>query len=196
MATFTKLTKREKQELIVEFCQTLSLIKNSEEAAKFITDLLTPRETTMLSKRLKIAELLIKGKDYQTIRGRLKVGYSTIARVNTWLSLAGEGFKTILSRKRPPKEGRDPQDIYDSLSRYNFKRRYALYFWPQFIIEAIAEGKTKKERQKILSSLANFRKKSRVYNKQLNKKLYELFKNSKLGPKEIDQIIQSLAKTI
>ena len=40
-------------------------VKNSVEAAKFLTDLLSSQEVEMLAKRLKIAGLLIKGSTYE-----------------------------------------------------------------------------------------------------------------------------------
>ena len=79
------------------FCQAILSLKNEEEAAKFLTDVLYPQEIEMLSKRLQIAEYLLQGKEYDHIREILRVGNSTIARVATWLGMSGEGFKIVIT---------------------------------------------------------------------------------------------------
>src|SRR5437879_3204756 len=125
-----KLNKRHRQQLILALCQAFAAIQKPEEAAKFLTDLLTLQEVEMLAKRLQIAKLLIDGLSYQDIRGELKVGSATIARVNTWLNLQGEGFKLILSRTKQKKKiyEHSLEEIYDPYSWYNVKRRYTKSF--------------------------------------------------------------------
>lgn len=156
MAKFSKsarLPDKKRQQLILSFCQAIQSLKNDEEVAKFVTDLLSPQEMEMLAKRLQIAELLLKNEKYTDIRAQLKVGYSTIARVATWLGLSGEGFKIAISRKKSSTKKPDLEEIYDPLSQYNFKRRYSHYYWPQLLIERILAESDKKHRQKITTIL-------------------------------------------
>lgn len=93
MAKFNKVSKLEKQRLLIALCQAVSSIKDPKEAAQILTDLLTPSEIEMVAKRLEIAKLLIQGKTYDQVRTKINAGYSTIGRINTWLNLAGEGSK-------------------------------------------------------------------------------------------------------
>src|SRR3989344_5165097 len=100
----SKITSTKRQHLVIAFCQALLSLKNEEEAAKFLTDLLYPQEIEMLAKRLQIAVYLLQNKNYDDIRNELRVGNSTIARVATWLGLSGEGFKIVISRRKQPKK--------------------------------------------------------------------------------------------
>lgn len=178
MAKFSrvsKLAKKEQQELLVEFCEALASLKNAQEAAKFLTDLLSPQEVEMLAKRLKIAELLLKGWEYQLIREELKVGFSTIARVNIWLQMAGEGFKMVLARKKKKPQGPTEEDIYNQFSWYNFKRRYSQYFWPSLLLDELIKQSDKANREKIISTLEDMGSKEWFFDRQANKELFNSF---------------------
>lgn len=171
---FPKLSSKERQKLMIDFCDCLSTLKNGEEAAKFLADLLGPQEAEMLAKRLKIAELLLRGKSYQEIRGELKSSFSTIARVNTWLNLSGEGFKMVLARK-PKNQSRAPTDEekYDPFSWHNIKRRYSTYFWPQLLVEEILKQSDENHKRKIITILQSMGNKSKIFTREINKALYE-----------------------
>ena len=166
MAKFSRtsrLSTKERQKLMVDFCDCLSTLKNGEEAARFLADLLGPQEAEMLAKRLKIAEFLLQDKDYQSIRKELKVGFSTIARVNTWLNLSGEGFKMVLARKPKPKyKPASDEEKYDPFSWYSIKRRYSLHFWPQLLIEELLKQSDKNHQEKIFTILQSMGNKARV----------------------------------
>ena len=103
MAKFSripKLTKKERQNLLIALCEALTSIKKKKEAAQFLTDLLSPQELEMLAKRLEIAKLLISGDTYDAIRGKLKVSHNTIARVNASLTLSGSGFRLVIEQTK------------------------------------------------------------------------------------------------
>lgn len=150
--------------------------------AKFLTDLLSPQEIEMLAKRLQIAEYLLKGEQYTDIRAKLKVGFSTIARVATWLGLSGEGFKLVLSRKRPPKKEVTIEEKYDPFSSYNFKRRYTQYYWPQLLLEKIFAESDANHKRKITTILQSMEVKKELFSKEANKEIFASFFPSK--PKE------------
>jgi len=168
----SRLPPDEYQDLMIYFCQALSSLKNTKEAAKFLTDLLSAQEAEMLAKRLKIAVLLAQGKKYDEIRKELKVGFSTIARVNVWLNLSGEGFRMVIQRTPEIKKKRvGPQDSYNFYSRQNVLRRTN---WPIHVIEELIEESDKKQREKIFTILQSMEGKSKLF-KDINKQLYEQF---------------------
>lgn len=179
MAKFSrcsKLSKQEREELILEFCEALASLKNSTEAIKFIRDILTEQEIEMLAKRLRIARLLLEGKNYQEIERDLRVGYTTIARVSEWLRVSGEGYQIIVSRM----EKREPQlkDYYDEDKAY--RRRFALYCWPELLFEELAEriGSDKKQRENLREALKSVGEKTKLY-RRLDKVVSEAWREEK-----------------
>lgn len=182
----SKLSSKKRKELIVDLCRALAVLRSSEEVAEALTDLLSPKEVETIAKRLQIAELLVNGEDYEAIRRELKVGYSTIARVNTWLNLSGNGFKIMLSRKKKsPKDNRpSEEDIYDPYSWHNIKRRYSMNFWPQLLIEEFIRVADRKEKEKIRKIFENAEFKGRRFSKEKNKELYEMFSSKISAPNQ------------
>lgn len=173
MARFNKLLKSEKQRLLIALCQAVSSVKNSEEAAQVLTDLLTPSEIEMVAKRLEIAKLLIQGKTYDQIRTRINAGYSTIGRINTWLNLAGEGFKIAVSRMKSEQKQPTMDEKLDPFSWHNIGRRYPARIWPLMAIEEflkIAKGNEKSKLLTILQSMEGKR-----ITKGENKEYFESF---------------------
>lgn len=80
------------------FLKSLVEIKNREDADEFISDLLTPTEKIMLSKRLAIAFLLEKNYDYRTIQKIIRVSAPTISSVNILLKYGGKGYKKLVAK--------------------------------------------------------------------------------------------------
>lgn len=175
----SKLTSTERKQLMVDLCQALSVLKTPDEVADALIDLLTPKEVETISKRLKIAEYLVEGKEYRYIRSILKVGFSTIARVNTWLNISGSGFKVIFSRKKKEKPQITNEEKYDPFSWYNFKRRYSTHFWPQLLIEEILNASDTRQQKKIIGLFEKLQLKGRRFSSKENKELYQSF-SSKL----------------
>ena len=60
-----KLSKTEQEELLLDLLQAFQIIKTLDEVALFVQDLLTRAEVKRLSKRLRIAKLLIDGYTYE-----------------------------------------------------------------------------------------------------------------------------------
>lgn len=169
MAKFSrvpKLTKKERQDLLIALCEALISIKKNEEAAQFLTDLLSPQELEMLAKRLEIAKCLINGDTYDIIRGKLKVSHNTIARVNAWLTLSGSGFRLVIARtKNKGKKIYEHtfEEKYDPQSWYNLKRRYSLHFLPELLIEEIIKRSDRKERDKLDAILDSIESKPEIF---------------------------------
>jgi len=163
----SKLSKLKRQELIITFCKALTSLKNDREAAKLLTDLLSPQELEMVAKRLEIARLLIEGQNYESIKSLLKVSPVTIARVNTWLNISGDGFKIAVSRTTDKKKiyKHTDEELYDPNSWYNYKRRYSLSFWPELLLEELMKQSDKKQKQKLITILHSIENKTRVFKK-------------------------------
>lgn len=179
----SKLSSNKRQELVLAFCQAILSLKNEEETAKFLTDVLYPQEIEMLSKRLQIAEYLLQGKEYDHIREILRVGNSTIARVATWLGMSGEGFKIVLSRKKPSKKEISLEEKYDPYSNYNFKRRYSQYYWPQLLLERILQQSDEKHKKKITTILQSMGVKKETFTPEYNKQVFASFAPGKEASK-------------
>ena len=176
-ARIPKLTKEEKQRLLLALCEALTSIKNKEEAAQFLADLLGPQELEMLAKRLEIAKLLTNGETYDSIRQSLKASYNTIARVNSWLAFSGNGFRLVI--RRIQKKGKKIyehtlDEKYSPYSLYNFKRRYSMYFLPELIIEEIIKQSDERQQKKLISILDSIESKPELF-QQINTQFKEQF---------------------
>ena len=106
MAKFhSRLSKKEVEELFYKLSAAISETRSVKEAADFLRDLLSYQEAEMIAKRLKIAEFLVEQKTYAEIKKEIKVSYGTIARVQEWLKLQGDGYrKAIKNTKNTPYE--------------------------------------------------------------------------------------------
>lgn len=76
--------------------QVLADLKKPEEVAKFLEEVLSETERTVLAKRLAIAYWLNKNQSYDKIRQELRVSSATVAQVQKWLEKSGEGLKLAL----------------------------------------------------------------------------------------------------
>jgi len=168
MKKYFRISNKEREELLEEFCKALSVLKNPQEVMNFLTDLLTREELIMLARRIKIAKLLIEGKDYREIEGLLKVGTPTIARVNRWLSEGGEGFRLIAERTEKEKPKAPSSWNYAMQDWRKFRRRYPLMFWPQLLIEDIIKAMNRRQREKVRNAIEKLDRKSQLY-KQINR---------------------------
>lgn len=182
----SKLSSKKRKELVLDLCRAISALKSSEEVADALTDLLTPKEIETIAKRLQIAEYLVNGSDYDTIRRDLKVGYSTIARVNTWLNLSGQGYKIMLTRKKKSPRPKSEQELYDPYSWHNIKRRYSMHFWPLLVLEEFSQIADRKEKMKIEQIFEKLDIKKARFRGDANRMFYEMF-SAKIRPKSKDK---------
>lgn len=168
MKKYSRISNEEREELLKEFCETLSVLKSPQEIMNFLIDLLTKQEIIMLAKRIKIAKLLIEGRNYRNIEGLLKVANSTVSRVNQWLMEGGEGFRLITERTQKKKPKSPTSWDYAMEDWRKFRRRYPLMFWPQLLIEDIIKVMNKKQKEKVRQAIAKLDRKSSLY-KKINK---------------------------
>ena len=159
-----KLNKSQQEELFVKFCKSLALLHGSVEMAQFFKDLLSEVEVLMLARRLQIAELLMAGETYEQIRQEMKVSKNTIARVQTWLELYGDGYRTVINRSSKAElTNKDDQPFA------KVKRKYPIYFWPQLVLEEIVKNASGREKHRLQKIIGQMKEKT-----QLSKQLMKL----------------------
>lgn len=122
-----KLSKPMQRELLFDLISAFSLVKSVEDSALFIQDLLTENEVKMLSKRLRIAKLLLNGKNYEEIMEEVRTARATIAKVAAWLSERGEGFKKVVEKLPEPEK---IKEWWEKADWEKLMSRYPRYFWP------------------------------------------------------------------
>jgi len=74
------------------------IVRAPLETANFIQDLLTAGEIKNLSKRLRIAKLILAGNTQREISQKLHCSLATTTKVAYWLNRGGEGFKKVIAR--------------------------------------------------------------------------------------------------
>jgi TrpR-related protein YerC/YecD len=174
----SKLSKESEQELLLDFCDIISSIKDPNEAAKFLRDLLSPQEIEMLAKRIKVAELLIDKWSYNKIKEYLKVGESTIARVNEWLKLTGDGYRLVIERLKKHRKERIVNVKRNIGDFEKLKRRFPIYFWPELLSKDIIRELKIKNKDRIFEELEKIKDKPELY-KDIQKEFEKQFKRYK-----------------
>lgn len=166
----SNLTKSDNEDLVFDLVYSIVQAKNINDSILFLQDLLTKSEMQMLSKRLRIAKLLLKGKTYRQIQSDIKVSHGTVAKIAEWLAEKGDGFRKIiknLPEKKKEKSWVDRSD-WDGV-----KRRHGLYFWPELLLEEIVKQADNKQKKKISEALDKLDEKS-----QLHRRIEKLLKYS------------------
>lgn len=159
-----KLNKQDRTALFIKLAKALALLHSPIEMAQLLRDLLSETEVLMLARRLQIAELLVDGLTYDQIRSKLKAGATTIAKVQTWLDLYGEGYRTVIKRTEKKKPTNTSDENFSTL-----KRKYPMYFWPELLLKEIVKAANDREKQKLLKIVEQQREKT-----QLTKELTKL----------------------
>ncbi len=161
-----KLSQSDHDDLLRDLINAFSSLKTPTEAALFTQDLLTEKEVTNLSKRLRIAKLFLEGKKYEEIEKELHTSHGTVAKIGSWLAQKGEGFRLIIKRLPKKQKVKDWREYsqWDKL-----KRKYPSHFWPELLLEEIVRSANKKEKERLSKVLKNLGQKS-----SMHKKLQEL----------------------
>ena len=81
-----------------QLIEALLVIKNKDEAERFLRDLMTEKEISEFGRRLRAAQLLSQDVSYLVIEKETGLSSTTIARVSKWLHGKEGGYKLILSR--------------------------------------------------------------------------------------------------
>lgn len=134
--------------LLVDVFIATSRINKPEEASIFLSGLLTKQELLFLARRLRIAILLASGYSYSTIQRSLSTSSTTVARVNEWMEIKGDGAR--LAMKRLGELGQIQKilasvdkelDKNNSTNNHKGTReKYSECFWPVDLVAAIIKG--------------------------------------------------------
>lgn len=73
-------------------------LRNREEIAAFLKDVMTLAELENLSERLKIAEMLERGTSYREIASSTETSTATVTRVAHWYHHGNGGYQLVLDR--------------------------------------------------------------------------------------------------
>jgi uncharacterized protein YerC len=168
MAKFhSKLSKKEVDKILYQLCLAIAEIKNPNEAAELLRDLLSYQESEMIAKRLKIAELLLQDNTYDEICTLLKVSPGTIARVQEWLKISGEGYqKAIMRTKKEVLNNGSGEFIPREWG--SIKKRFPVYYWPEIVLENIIATSSKRQKEKIkivIKEMDKSKEKTELYHK-------------------------------
>ncbi len=93
-----KLSELERLNLMFDLIHAFGEVRDSKEASLFLQDLLTANEIRNLSIRLRIAKLLLSGKNQREVASLLHSSLTTVNKVSFWLESGGKGFKSIISK--------------------------------------------------------------------------------------------------
>lgn len=83
-----------------DFFKSLLLLRNENEIASFMKDLMTMKELENFARRLKAAQLLEAGYAYNEIARQTGLSSATIAKVSEALKYGYEGYKLVLERSK------------------------------------------------------------------------------------------------
>ncbi len=82
-----------------ELGAAVSVLRDREEALRFLRDLCTVNELRELAARWEVARLLDGGISYHDISERTGASSATISRVNQWLRYGRDGYRLVLDRQ-------------------------------------------------------------------------------------------------
>ncbi len=85
---------KETQQLIAAVLE----LRNTDEAKRFLRDLMTEGEIKEFANRLEAAKLLSQDVQYNTITEDTGLSSATIARISKWLKGSLGGYRLILNR--------------------------------------------------------------------------------------------------
>ena len=166
-----RLTRSELEELLLDLLSAFQIIKEPDETALFVQDLLTKSEVKNLAKRLRIASLLLEGMTYREVEDSIHVSHGTVAKVASWLSEKGDGFRGVIEKLN--KRRREESEFLDSLG-ISLRKRIQMYHDPQLLKEKIVRNVERKERERLKEVLNNLESKSNLY-KRIDKYLKEMY---------------------
>jgi TrpR-related protein YerC/YecD len=83
-----------------ELAAAVAVLRNGDEALRFLRDLCTVNELREFAARWEVARLLDAGTSYHEISERTGASSATISRVNQWLRYGRDGYRLVLDRQR------------------------------------------------------------------------------------------------
>jgi len=164
MKRLNKLSKDKELDLVFDLINAISLVNDSKKAALLLQDLLSPAEIKNISKRLRIAKLLVEGKTQEEIIDEMHCSFGTISKMSLWLHEAGIGVKEVI-RKLPKR-----QEGVDFVGQ-----RFRLYRMPEAIWEDYLNLKSAIQRKRVEDLMKNTKIKKELFDK-IQKSIEEIYK--------------------
>jgi len=81
-----------------QFLESFLILKNKDEAKRFLRDLMTEGEIKEFANRFEAARLLTKSVQYCEIIEKTGLSSTTIARISKWLKGPLGGYRLILNK--------------------------------------------------------------------------------------------------
>jgi len=81
-----------------DLAAAVALLRDADEALRFMRDLCTVNELREFTARWEVARLLDAGVSYHEIIERTGASSATISRVNQWLRYGRDGYRLVLDR--------------------------------------------------------------------------------------------------
>ena len=104
--------ERKNKQLAIAFLT----LKTSDEAERFLRDLMTEPEIKEFANRLEAAKCLSRDVYYEAIIENTGLSSATIARIKKWLLGPLGGYRTILARLSPSIHNHNPSKLGKGLS--------------------------------------------------------------------------------
>lgn len=82
----------------MQLVDAILTLKNSDEAKRFLRDLMTEVEIEEFARRLEAARLLTKNVQYGEIIEKTGLSSTTIARISKWLNGSLGGYRLVLNK--------------------------------------------------------------------------------------------------
>ena len=98
---FTPRYHNEQTDLLMD---ALLQLKTSEEAYRFLEDVLTVQELKSITQRLEVAVMLRRKVTYQEIAHQTGASTATISRVNRCLHYGADGYQAVIPRLKERQE--------------------------------------------------------------------------------------------
>ena len=94
MSSFQSYKPKNEKEIFL--AKAFLKLKNEQDVANFLRDILTIKEIEEFSNRLEMARLLKQGMSYKSISKKLKVSTTTVTRTAHWLFRGCGGYQKVL----------------------------------------------------------------------------------------------------
>lgn len=159
-----RLTKAERADLAFDLINAFSLVRNPLTTSLLLQDLLTAAEIKNLSKRLRIAKLILSGKKQEEIIDDLHCSFATISKVRQWLDEGGAGFRQTIEKL--PKKTKP----------FKLERSYLGYGFPQLLAWGYLSHVNDQEKKRVENLLNNAQKKKIIFD-DIQKFADEEFRN-------------------
>ena len=121
-----EIDPKEKFEAIDSLFEVVLKLRTKQEIVDFFMGLFSSSESLMMARRIQIAKMLLRDKNYDEIKKKLKVGSVTIHKTDQWLNEGDEKY-TIWLKGRLAEDAKEKKikktATYESLlDKYPYHR--------------------------------------------------------------------------